>query len=90
MSVKIRLKRLGKKKQPFYRIVVSDKDFSRDGRIIKSIGYFNPLKSELKIEEEEALDWLKKGAKPTPTVKSLFKQKGINKKFHKFKYAKKS
>lgn len=89
MSVKIRLKRMGKKKQPFYRIVVSDCNSPRDGKIITSIGYYDPLKTVLNIQEQDALDWLKKGAIPTPTVKSLLKKEGINKKFHEFKYAKK-
>jgi small subunit ribosomal protein S16 len=88
LSVKIRLKRMGKKKQPFYRIVVSDKDSPRDGRIIQSIGYYDPLKTVLKIAEEEAMEWLKKGAIPTPTVNNLFKKQGINKKFHEFKFKK--
>lgn len=89
LSVKIRLKRMGKKKQPFYRIVISDKDSPRDGRIIESIGYYDPLKSVVNIQEEDAMEWLKKGAIPTPTVNSIFKKQGINKKFHEFKYAKK-
>jgi len=89
LAVKIRLTRFGKKKKPFYRIVVADNDFSRDGRIVKQIGYYDPQLEKLEIKEEEALEWLSKGAIPTPTVKSLFKRKGINKKLHEMKYAKK-
>lgn len=83
MATKIRLKRMGRKKRPFYRIVIADSRSPRDGRFIKSIGYYNPTQEpiELKIDEEKAIKWLKNGAIPTETVKSLFRMKGITLKF---------
>ena len=79
MAVKIRLRRMGAKKAPFYRIVVADSRYPRDGRFIEEIGYYNPLKDpvEIKIDEEAAKKWLGNGAQPTDTVKKLFKQTGI-------------
>ena len=74
--VKIRLKRMGAHKKPFYRVVVADIRSPRDGRFIEEIGYYNPLKDpvEIKIDEEAAKKWLGNGAQPTDTVKKLFKQ----------------
>ena len=75
MSVKIRLRRIGRKKKPVYRIVVADSRSPRDGRFIEEIGYYDPV-SEPKIfnvDDEKALDWIKKGAKPTDTIDRLFK-----------------
>ncbi|MDD3396593.1 MAG: 30S ribosomal protein S16 [Acidaminococcaceae bacterium] len=79
MSVKIRLKRMGAKKSPFYRIVVADSRSPRDGRFIEAIGtYDSTMKpATVKIEEEKALAWMAKGAQPTDTVKSLFSQNGL-------------
>ncbi|MBE6897239.1 MAG: 30S ribosomal protein S16 [Clostridia bacterium] len=79
MAVKIRLRRMGAKKAPFYRIVVADSRFPRDGRFIEEIGTYNPLTepSEVKIDAEKAAQWIKNGAQPTDTVKSLFKKNGI-------------
>ncbi len=79
MSTRIRLKRIGKKKKPFYRIIVADSRSPRNGKFIESIGYYDPLKEpiDLKINEEKAVTWLKKGASPSDTVKSLFRMKGI-------------
>ena len=79
MSVKIRLKRLGAKKAPFYRVVVADSRYPRDGRFIEEIGYYNPLTNpaEIKIDSEKAQNWIKNGAQPTETVKSLLKKAGI-------------
>ncbi|WP_213974993.1 30S ribosomal protein S16 [Tepidanaerobacter acetatoxydans] len=79
MAVKIRLKRMGAKKKPFYRVVVADSRMPRDGRFIEEIGYYNPLTNpiQIKINEEKAVDWLKKGAIPTDSVKYLFKNLGI-------------
>lgn len=79
MAVKIRLKRMGAKKRPFYRVVVADGRMPRDGRFIEEIGYYNPLTDpiEVNINEEKANDWLSKGAIPTDTVKRLFKNLGI-------------
>ena len=77
--VKIRLRRMGKKKAPFYRIVVADSRYPRDGRFIEEIGYFDPMKEPvvIKIDEDKAKEWLTKGAQPTETVKSLLKKSGV-------------
>ncbi len=79
MSVKIRLKRIGAKKAPFYRVVVADSRYPRDGRFIEEIGYYNPLTNpvDIKIDSEKAQKWLSNGAQPTETVKSLLKKAGI-------------
>ena len=84
MAVKIRLKRMGAKKAPFYRVVVADSRSPRDGKVIDEIGTYNPLTTpaEIKIDEEAAQDWLIKGAQPTDTVRSLFSKAGILKKYH--------
>ena len=76
--VKIRLRRIGAKKVPFYRVVVADSRFPRDGRFIEEIGTYNPLAepAEIKIDTDRALEWMKKGAQPTDTVKSLLKRTG--------------
>ena len=77
--VKIRLKRMGMKKKPFYRLVVTDSRSPRDGRFIEEIGYYNPVSEpvQLKVDAEKAKDWLSKGAQPTETVKALLKKSGI-------------
>ncbi|MBR7142303.1 MAG: 30S ribosomal protein S16 [Clostridia bacterium] len=79
MAVKIRLRRMGAKKAPFYRIVVADSRFPRDGRFIEEIGYYNPLTdpAEVRIDEEKAKTWLKNGAQPTDTVMGLLKKNNI-------------
>jgi len=84
MAVKIRLRRMGAKKAPFYRIVVADSRAPRDGRFIEQIGTYNPLSEpvSVKIDEDKALDWMSKGAKPSDTVRNLFSKQGIMKKFH--------
>ena len=81
MAVIIRLRRMGAKKAPFYRIVVADSRSPRDGRFVEEIGYYNPVVKpvEVKINEEKATEWLKKGAQPTDVVKRLFDQAGLNK-----------
>lgn len=81
MAVKIRLRRMGSKKAPFYRVVVADSRSPRDGRFIEEIGYYNPLTEpvEVKINEEKATEWLRKGAQPTDVVKRLFDNAGLNK-----------
>ncbi|AYW48223.1 30S ribosomal protein S16 [Tetragenococcus osmophilus] len=91
MAVKIRLKRMGDKKRPTYRIVVADSRSPRDGRFIETVGTYNPLKepSEVKIEEASVLDWLAKGAQPSDTVRNLLSKEGIMKKHHDAKNAKK-
>ncbi|MBQ9773529.1 MAG: 30S ribosomal protein S16 [Clostridia bacterium] len=79
MAVKMRLRRLGAKKAPFYRVIVADSRSPRDGRFIEEIGYYNPLTepAEIKIDAEKAKKWLGNGAQPTETVKSLLKKSGI-------------
>ena len=79
MAVKIRLRRMGAKKSPFYRIVVADSRSPRDGRFIEEIGYYNPLTEPktVKIDNEKAMNWIKNGAKPTDTVDRLFRQNGL-------------
>ncbi|MFC0301449.1 30S ribosomal protein S16 [Virgibacillus soli] len=84
MAVKIRLKRMGSKRNPFYRIVVADSRSPRDGRSIEQIGTYNPVVDpvEIKIDEEKALKWMTNGAQPSDTVRNLFSKQGIMKKFH--------
>ena len=79
MAVKIRLRRMGAKKSPSYRIVVADSRFPRDGRFIEEIGFYNPLVNppEVRIDSEKALNWIKNGAQPTDTVKSILKKNKI-------------
>ena len=79
MAVKMRLRRMGAKKAPFYRVIVADERSPRDGRFIDEIGYYNPLTNpaEIKIDAEKAEKWLNNGAQPTETVKSLLKKSGI-------------
>jgi len=76
MAVKMRLKRLGSKKNPFYRIVIADARSPRDGRFIEEIGYYNPLTKELKMDNEKATGWISKGVQPTDTVRALLKKSG--------------
>lgn len=87
MAVKIRLRRMGSKRNAFYRLVVADSRFPRDGRFIEELGYYNPTTEPetVKIDEEKALHWLGHGAQPSDTVKSLFKKQGIMKKFSEIK-----
>ena len=77
--VKIRLRRMGAKKAPFYRVVVADSRFARDGRFIEEIGYYDPTKnpSVVKIDEEKAKQWLSNGAQPTDTVRDLLKKASV-------------
>ncbi len=79
MSVKIRLARFGAKKKPFYRIVVADSTFPRDGRFIERLGTYDPRKDppEITLKEEKVQQWLQKGAQPTLTVKQLLKKEGL-------------
>ena len=83
MAVKIRLKRMGAKKRPFYRIVAADSRSPRDGRFIETVGTYNPLTTpaEIKIDEELAMKWLKNGATPTDTVRNIFSKAGVMTKF---------
>lgn len=79
MAVKIRLRRMGAKKAPFYRVVVADSRYPRDGRFIDEIGTFNPLTdpAEINLDAEKVQKWLKNGAQPTDTVRALIKKAGI-------------
>lgn len=79
MAVKIRLRRIGAKKAPFYRLVVADSRYPRDGRFIEEIGYYNPLTdpADVKIDAEKAKKWLENGAQPTETVRALLKKQNI-------------
>jgi small subunit ribosomal protein S16 len=90
MAVKIRLKRMGSNKAPFYRLVVAESRAPRDGRFIEEIGTYNPLTDPAKIaiNEERAMTWLSNGAQPSDTVRDLFRQAGIMKKFHETKLQK--
>lgn len=90
MAVKIRLKRMGAKKAPFYRIVVADSRSPRDGKFIELVGTYNPLTTpaEIKVNEELALKWLGTGAQPTDTVRNIFSKAGIMEKFHNSKQGK--
>lgn len=78
MAVKIRLRRMGAKKAPFYRIVVADSRYPRDGRFIEELGYYDPTKepSVLKVDDEKAKSWIANGAQPTDIVKALLKKNG--------------
>ena len=79
MAVKIRLRRVGAKKAPFYRVVVADSRFARDGRFIEEIGYYDPTKepSVVKIDAEKAKQWLSNGAQPTDTIRELLKKASV-------------
>ena len=83
MAVKIRLNRMGAKKNPFYRIVVADSRAPRDGRFIEVLGNYDPSQNPavVNVDEEKVLDWMGKGAQPTDTVKNLFSKKGLMAKF---------
>lgn len=87
MAVKLRLKRMGAKKNPFYRIVVADSRSPRDGRFIEAIGYYDPttVPENVKINQELALKWLSEGAIPSETVRNLFSKAGIMKAHHESK-----
>lgn len=88
--VKLRLKRMGKKGHPFYRIVAADSRSPRDGRIIEQLGTYNPLNAETQVtlDEEKVMKWLQNGAQPSDTVRSILSKQGLMKKFHESKLAK--
>lgn len=90
MSVKIRMRRMGSKRKPFYRIVVADSHMPRDGRFIEEVGYYNPLTNpdEVKLEEDKIFEWLEKGAQPSDTVRSLLSKAGLMTRYHDAKYGK--
>ncbi|UTX37252.1 30S ribosomal protein S16 [Ligilactobacillus salivarius] len=91
MSVKIRLKRMGSKKRPFYRIVVADSRSPRDGRFIETVGTYNPLTDPeiVTLKEEKVMNWLNNGAQPSDTVRNILSRNGVMKKFHEAKFSKK-
>ncbi|MBW6516565.1 MAG: 30S ribosomal protein S16 [Candidatus Cloacimonetes bacterium] len=90
--VRLRLKRMGAKDQPFYRIVAVDSRWKRDGKYIEALGYYDPKTDPytLQLDEEKAMKWLKDGAQPSDTVRALFRKAGVLKKFHEYKYVKQS
>ena len=92
MAVKLRLRRMGAKKNPFYRIVVADSRFPRDGRFIEEIGYYDPVKSPatVKVDRDLAIKWLNQGATPTDTVRDILSKEGILKELHESKMTKKA
>ena len=77
MAVKMRLRRMGAKKAPTYRVIIADSRSPRDGRFIEEIGYFNPRTDEIKIDADKAKTWIKNGAQPTDTVRALLKKSSI-------------
>lgn len=91
MAVKIRLTRMGSKRNPFYRIVVADARSPRDGRIIEQIGSYNPVAKtddNVVLDDVKALEWLQEGAKPSDTVRNIFSDRGIMEKYHNAKFGK--
>lgn len=90
MAVKLRLKRMGAKRAPFYRIVAADSRSPRDGRFIETVGTYNPVAKEnqVTLKEEDVLRWLENGAQPTDTVRSILSKAGIMKKYHDSKNSK--
>lgn len=90
MSVKIRMRRMGSKRKPFYRLVVADSRMPRDGRFIEEVGFYNPLSDtdSVKLDEEKVFAWLQKGAQLSDTVRSLLSKAGLMKKYHEAKYNK--
>ncbi|MBD9365896.1 30S ribosomal protein S16 [Leuconostoc mesenteroides] len=91
MAVKIRLKRMGAKKRPFYRVVIADSRSPRDGRFIETVGTYNPISqpAEIKLDEEKILSWLGNGAQPSDTVRNLLSNAGILTKYNESKSGKK-
>lgn len=90
MAVKLRLKRMGAKRAPYYRIVAADSRSPRDGRFIETVGTYNPVAKgeQVTLKEEEVLKWLSNGAQPTDTVRDILSKAGIMKKFHESKNSK--
>ena len=88
MAVKLRLKRMGSKRKPFYRIVAADSRAPRDGRFIEIIGTYNPTTNPVVLNEELATKWLKEGAQPSDTVRNILSKEGIMKRLHEEKNAK--
>jgi len=82
MPAKIRLKRIGRRGQPSYRVVVVDEDKSRNSQVIQELGFFNPIEDKFDIDTAQALDWLKKGAQPTPTTRDMLSKLGVMRQWH--------
>lgn len=89
MAVKIRLKRMGKNRNAFFRLVVADSRKPRDGRFIEELGYYDPTTDPetVKINEDQAIAWMEKGARPSNTVRNIFSRQGIMEKYHQVKQA---
>ncbi|MBI1741450.1 30S ribosomal protein S16 [Candidatus Acetothermia bacterium] len=85
MAVKIRLKRVGKRGQPSYRVVVMDEQSPRDSRVVEDLGFYNPLQEEVQIDKVQALEWLKRGAQPTQTTRHLLSKQGLMAELHKIR-----
>lgn len=83
MAVRIRLKRMGAKKRPFYRLIVADTRAARDGRFIDQLGHYNPIAepAQISVDEEKTLEWLRKGAQPSDTARDLLRKAGVWEKF---------
>ena len=94
MSIKIRLARHGRRNAPYYRMVVADSRYPRDGRFVAILGHYHPLNKntgeQVKVDEAKVLEWLRKGAQPSDTCRSLLRKQGIMKKFHETKVAAKA
>ena len=88
MSAKIRLKKTGKKDQPYYRVVVLDRSKSRDTEVLEELGFYNPRPNprDIRLKEDRAYEWLKKGAEPSDTVRDIFSKRGLMEKLHEEKY----
>ena len=85
MAAKIRLKRVGKRGQPSYRVVVMDEQSPRDSRVVEDLGFYNPLREEVQIDKVQALEWLKRGAQPTQTTRHLLSKQGLMAELHKIR-----
>lgn len=85
MATKIRLKRIGRRHQPSYRVVVVDEAKPRDGEVVDDLGFFNPIRDELTIDKERALEWLLRGAQPSDTARHLLSRLGVMEEWHKAK-----
>ncbi len=85
MAAKIRLKRIGKRGQPSYRVVVMDESSPRDSIVVEDLGYYNPLREEVQIDKVQTLEWLKRGAQPTQTTKHLLSKQGLMAELHKIR-----
>lgn len=90
MPAKIRLRRIGRRGQPSYRVVVVDESRSRNSQVIEELGFFNPIEDKFQINTAQALDWLKKGAQPTATTRDLLSKVGVMKQWHELRHSKAS